>query len=103
MSAHDLHDTDPHTGYSLARHVLDELLTWQSIGEPLDAAELGAIVGDQSGRRAGTWLRELHTLGLVYFVKVSPGSTRGHWYVTDLGEEVLRLSSPTQRPDPPKE
>jgi DNA-binding transcriptional ArsR family regulator len=75
----DIHETDPETGYSVERHMLDEL---RAAGrEGLSASDLAYLLGDVSSAAVGQWLRDLRVRGLVVGQRVSPGSTRVRWQV----------------------
>lgn len=78
---------DQGDGYTVARHLLDELAT----EGPLEAAELGRLVGDlEDGRQVGAWLRHLRAVhGWVDKTPISPASTRVRWRVTDAGLAYL--------------
>ena len=75
-------------GYTVARHILSELDSAK--GHALFAHEVGTLVGDiDDGRKVGPALRDMHTRGWIEPQKVSPGSTRVRWAITDAGAAEL--------------
>lgn len=85
----DIHGTDPATGYSVERHMLDELAAAGEAG--LSASDLANMLGDISSAAVGQWLRELRVRGLVVSESVTPGSTRVRWKsmaIIDIDQEL---------------
>lgn len=100
----EIFERDPTTDYSVARHILDELAAQHG----LSAIELGDWLGDDSptGHRIGAWLRDMHARGWVRPERVSPGSTRVRWHLTEEGCRELErarkdreASEANDRPD----
>lgn len=76
-------------GYSIASHVLLELVNCKS-PNGLKAKALNDLVLNQpNGHRMGAYLRDMKVRGLVFSYVKSPKSTYVRWKITEDGRKYL--------------